>query len=315
MFRELRTRVSTENVGLARHPSGLTLVRIGDPLRSEFAAWRYGDQFGRRRKRYIWYTAAGATAVGAVLIGGLATGAISAVFLGQSGNLVNAWQNGRTRVKFRDADGQKHRLRLPELNRIRLLDDGGDLQLEMWDRKGRERMVYEGDEARRLAGIIMPAFNASGAKRGTVQDAVGRIEDAGHPEQFIRAAIDEALTPTDKARRTIAKGNQRRLRKGWEPLPEAGFLTSLASPSKLALEMALHEEQERRALEGELKSLEIAWQAAEELAAIEDELLLPVDADEQLAALKARAEHGDGSGGDPALVAFDPAQATRSRGK
>ena len=31
---------------------GLELVRIGEPLRPEIAAWRYGDQFGRRRRRH-----------------------------------------------------------------------------------------------------------------------------------------------------------------------------------------------------------------------------------------------------------------------
>lgn len=39
--------------------------------------------------------------------------------------------------------------------------------------------------------------------------------------------------------------------------------------------MALHEEQERRALDGELKWLEPAWRSAEEVAAIADDLLLP----------------------------------------
>ena len=55
VFRDTRTRVSTEHVGLARMAEGLELVRIGAPLRPEFAAWRYGDQFGRRRRRAILY--------------------------------------------------------------------------------------------------------------------------------------------------------------------------------------------------------------------------------------------------------------------
>ncbi len=53
LFRDTRIRVSTDNVGLARHREGLELVRIGKPMRPEFAAWRYGDQFGRRRKRAL----------------------------------------------------------------------------------------------------------------------------------------------------------------------------------------------------------------------------------------------------------------------
>ena len=39
--------------------------------------------------------------------------------------------------------------------------------------------------------------------------------------------------------------------------------------------MALHEEDERRALEGELWRLEQAWREAEEIAGIADNLLLP----------------------------------------
>jgi hypothetical protein len=43
----------------------------------------------------------------------------------------------------------------------------------------------------------------------------------------------------------------------------------------LALEMALHEDTERVALEGDLAALETAWREAEEIAAIADTLLIP----------------------------------------
>jgi hypothetical protein len=39
--------------------------------------------------------------------------------------------------------------------------------------------------------------------------------------------------------------------------------------------MSLHEEAERRALQGELMELERAWRDAEEIAGIADDLLLP----------------------------------------
>jgi len=42
---------------------------------------------------------------------------------------------------------------------------------------------------------------------------------------------------------------------------------------RLALEMAAHEESERRALEGELGELEEAWREADEIATIADALL------------------------------------------
>src|SRR5881275_1019227 len=49
-FRSTTLRVSTDNIGLARLGDGLELVRIGAPLRPEFAAWRYGMRFNRRRR-------------------------------------------------------------------------------------------------------------------------------------------------------------------------------------------------------------------------------------------------------------------------
>ncbi len=39
--------------------------------------------------------------------------------------------------------------------------------------------------------------------------------------------------------------------------------------------MALHEEEERRALDGDLAGLVAMWRAAEEIAAISDDLFVP----------------------------------------
>ena len=54
--------------------------------------------------------------------------------------------------------------------------------------------------------------------------------------------------------------------------------------------MALHEEQERRALEGELWLLERAWEEAEEIAEISDNLFLPEGTEDFLR------EHGERRG-------------------
>jgi hypothetical protein len=61
-------------------------------------------------------------------------------------------------------------------------------------------------------------------------------------------------------------------------LPEPrGQLNTLTPRYRLALEMALHEESERRAMEGELAELERAWRDAEAVAEIADSMLLPED--------------------------------------
>ena len=260
LFRDTRVRVSTENVGLAKHHEGLELVRIGAPMRPEFAAWRYGDQFGRRRKRQIMYGVGAAAIIGVVVVGGVVTGAISGAVLAQTGNFWNAWANGRTLVKHRRPSGELLKLKRMDLlgTRVRVAND--DLGFKVEVRKGKKKEWFRGDEARRIVGAILPKMNAMGGKPQTVQDAVDEIESAGHPTNFVA---------------DLAEGDHFRDKTG---LP--GFINKMPKPTKLALEMALHEEQERRALEGELWRLERAWEEAEEIAAISDNLLLPKGAEE-----------------------------------
>lgn len=60
------------------------------------------------------------------------------------------------------------------------------------------------------------------------------------------------------------------------PWKGGGSLARMDVDERLALEMALHEEQERRAMmEGELRLLERAWQGVEEIAVIAHDLLTP----------------------------------------
>jgi hypothetical protein len=60
----------------------------------------------------------------------------------------------------------------------------------------------------------------------------------------------------------------------------------LPTEVRLALEMAAHEESERRALGGELALLEAAWREAEEVAAIADDMFLPAETASQLERLR-----------------------------
>ena len=75
-------------------------------------------------------------------------------------------------------------------------------------------------------------------------------------------------------------------------LPDRG-LFGLNNIQRLALEMALHEEAERRAMEGELAALELAWKEAEEIAAISDNLFLPGSVVESLAKLRGAKPAGE----------------------
>lgn len=261
LFRDTRTRVSTENIGLARLAEGLELVRIGAPQRPEFAAWRYGDQFGRRRRKAMLYGAGAVAVFGTIVIGGAATGVLSGAMLGQSGNFINIFVNGRTRLKVRTDDGRVLKLKQPQLRSSRVIGDENNLMLQIGS--GRKAEVFQGPEAERMINLIVPKLNSSGGSKSDVQAAVRRIEDVGNAEAYFARAIRTAADQPARGRRS-----------------QPGQISSLPTASRLALEMALHEERERRALEGELKLLEVAWREAEEVASISDDLLLPAGARE-----------------------------------
>jgi hypothetical protein len=255
LFRQTRVRSQTSNIGLAKHAEGLEMVRVGEPLREEFAAWRYGDQFGRRRRRNILTTAGITVGVGIVAVGGLATGLFSTALLSQSGSIANLLVNGRTLVSLKDEDGTVVKLKRPDLQKVRFFPTEDEQGWGVRVTKGKREPAYTGQDARRVAGRLLSRINAAGGKRSVVQDAVGRIEEAGHPEAFLRE---------------ISAWK----RDGFAGDP-SGLVSKLAKPTRLALEMALHEESERRALEGELWRLEQAWKEAEEIAGIADGLLVP----------------------------------------
>jgi hypothetical protein len=286
-FRATRLRVSTDQIGLARITEGLELVRIGDPQRPEMAAWRYGDQFGRRRRRQYLIGGgvvllAGTVVVAGPMLGFLGAGAISPVW-----NITNSLlqvYRAKKLISVPAPDGIL-RTRLVDVERVRLAIDQGTLRLSVpvvssggapiraWRYgKARETRVLEGEAAVRAAGALLPLVNRSGGSSADVQRAVGIVEDAGTPERlFISAA------QTLAARSGSGFGDPRR-RTSLKRVPLA---------TRLALEMAAHEDTERRALEGELHLLEEAWQQAEEIAAIADDMFLPQSVDADLARLRA----------------------------
>ncbi len=284
-FRDTRLRVSTDNIGLARLPEGLELVRVGEPQRPEFAAWRYGDQFGRRRQRAIAYSAAGAAGLGLVVVGGAAAGlSIGGGWYGFIA-LYNNWKEERTVARLRDEDGNPIRVQGKHLLESRILPtDGGDgwalelAHVQGWGKgsskkKQMDRLVVEGDAAVRIAGQLMARVNRRGGKKDTVQAAVQQIEASGHPEAYLR----DAARVSDRLRHegAMALDEKRRRRKSRAKHTRKGSLQALPTEMKLAVEMATQEQAEREALEGELTVLEAAWQAAEEVASIADNLLVP----------------------------------------
>jgi len=292
LFSNTKLRVSTDEIGLARTRDGTTLIRIGQPQRPEMAAWRYGDQFGRRRRRYLWWGGAGVAAVAGLVIAGPVTGLVSgaAVNLVNVANLVRAVrtvarvktrrgvlnlnQRSLNTIALRPHPTSGFEIEMPYVYPLRqkllMLNAGGFVQ---------GAMTMHGDEALAAARVLLPHVNAGGGNPAMVGDALSILEE----EQSPAALFTRFAAVKDRGHRTFFR----------EGLAPTGFsaieyrLGGLPPAQRLALEMVLHEDDERRALEGELAELKERWREAEEVASISDNLLVPRSVDERAAELKA----------------------------
>jgi hypothetical protein len=281
LYRATRLRAATDQIGLARMRDGTELIRIGEPLRPEFAAWRYGDQFGRRRRRNMLLAGAGIGAVGALVAGGMAAG----VSIGGFGWLIfNATRSAvkgnpqSVAARIRTSDNQILKVRLGHLSET-IVDRGesSPISIDVKHEKGRFR--FEGAEATRVASTLMPKVNRFGGTRETIAEAVNALEERKGSEGYLAsiATIARVTTqPPEKAKKRWSMLHE---------MPENG-LFGLSRVQRLAFEMALHEEAERRALEGELAELERAWREAEEIAHIADNLLVPSAVGERIEQLR-----------------------------
>jgi hypothetical protein len=295
-FGGTRLRVSTDNIGLARLHEGLELVRVGRALRPEFAAWRYGDQFGRRRRRQIAVTGGALALVGGVVAGGAAAGIGIVSFGGLITQVVQRLVNGNPKqviARIHSAEGTVEVQRRDLAKTAILASERAPFALRI-DREKRGVALLDGADAVRAAGLLFPAANRFGAGRAEVRGAVSLIESAGDPSEYLAGvARGAAITRRKKDWRwDAAEATRQSTGVPFEMIdvvPQKGLL-ALRSVDRLAIEMALQEESERRAMEGELAELERAWRDAEEIAAISDNLLVSPSIAGALEALKRRAE-------------------------
>ena len=258
-FRGTRLRVSTEHIGLARLTSGVELVRIGRPERPEFAAWRYGSQLGQRRRTAMVKAGIGVGALGALVVGGVAAGVGIGGFgwvIGQLGERIVMGSPDRVVARIPVAEVGEVAVKRTHLGRLQLLaaDDDRTWRVALPHRK--ETVMLDGLPAIHALAKLLPQLNRFGGSRERVSEAVALIEREADPVRFFDVAAREAKS-REKAR-----------------------VSSLPETMRLALEMTAHEDTERRALEGELDLLEQAWQQAEEVAAIADNLLVPAFVDD-----------------------------------
>ena len=268
-YRATPIRVSTDNIGLATISPRLDLVRVGKPLRPEFAAWRYGTRMRRRRMQRVTTATTGALADGAAMAFGavaafaglaaMATGSrLIRVGLQQPLEQVEARLNfDRVLAHVRTPDGRLRPLRYSHVVRMEIVatHDRRPWSFRVAHQDGITEL--DGPNAGQVAGQLLSRLNQRGGTRGELRHATRLITDAGDPEQYIRAS--GILRYTRRRKNSIF----------WDD--SVGVL-GLTGTERLALEIAMHEDTERQAMQGELAALETAWRDAEEIAAIADTL-------------------------------------------
>ncbi|HYR06601.1 MAG TPA: hypothetical protein VEQ60_02455 [Longimicrobium sp.] len=293
LFRDTRIRAQRENVGLAKLPDGTRLVRIGAAPAGEMAVWRYGRELRRRRNQMWMATTAKAVEPlalwgGAMLVAPLLFPLVSLrTMLDPQFQQLAGFRQGH-RLAYRvsrehSPTGRAIHLRWRELALARTAVDGeGRLTVELLMEspdlpRGREPVVLIGPAAASVAARALVKINGDGARERDVRVVLDEIASMGGTEPFLRELA--ARRTTLKVPGIVDQHPFGRLLAFRTPPVRARHLRALrADPisnypiASLALEMALHEETERRALDGELAMLEAMWRDAEQIAAIADRL-------------------------------------------
>jgi hypothetical protein len=169
-------------------------------------------------------------------------------------------------------------VRAKHLSRIEFIETAGGGGWVLRVAHDRGIVDLSGQQAMQTAGQLLALMNAHGGSSTDVKDAADLITSAGDAAEFMRKTI---------------RLREERWRTGDTFLRDRYGALSLAGLERLALEMAVHEDAERLALQGELEALEAAWSQAEEIAAISDSLLVPDAVVQAIARFRAKLTGGN----------------------
>jgi hypothetical protein len=293
-YRDTKLRASTDNIGLAKLREGTELVRIGKPMLPEFAGWRYGAVFKKRYRRSLAISMLPTAAQALPSVSHLLPAAYPDIALGISVlsstavvslMIAGLLRKARSRLWIRDDADARLRVSINDAGFTRIVrhprDESWHLRVSYHATRpvgafsralGRTTQTdlhasytdVHGAAALRALTSLLPAANWGGAPAPAVQKAVAVVEQHGNAAERLREG--ESLP------RSLVR--------------ESNTLANLHAPTRLALEMMLHEADERRALDGELHELAERWREAEAIAAISDAMFMPDSVDERIDALQ-----------------------------
>lgn len=147
LYRGTPRKASTDNIGLAKLSERLQLVRAGKPTNPEFAAWRYGREFQRRRvKTWAVYGGSATLVLGLTALRWIDPTVHAAIpAAGTFPSLFNCWTMYRQllrpvgRVPYKDALVTLRRSDLGNIT-LELDDDAASWRLNVLHKQGRRRL-------------------------------------------------------------------------------------------------------------------------------------------------------------------------------
>ena len=254
LYRSTRLRVGTDEISLAHLPAGLELVRVGRPIRPELAAWRFAGRLPGKVGRFsAWLRRE-----------------LNRPVWGQSRVIHRIPDAPRALQLFRQQDVHRILWRPATASSTWCLDrqlvevepdlPAGGVSLHADIPIGQR---FAGAGGLRIGGLALTELNRTSASPAVVRAALQWLDDFGNPFDPGDHAPEERIA--------LAPGRGDLLS---TELRFPFLLTDLDPVTRLALEMASHEAEERHFLQGELWQLERTWREAEEVAAIADKLFV-----------------------------------------
>jgi len=270
LWERTTVRVSSESMALARTLGGMWIVRVGDKGGGdEFAFWRWGRDgkwLTKSRRPLHWgWLAGGVAGAGLTAMAPIAAPILGAVAL-KTYFALSTTEDFNTALVI-DGDGRADRIAKNELRNLGLTprddDLGWSIQMQrMMDANGRPvsnwndpnyetvgYVEYTGAAALQIARRALPIVNRRRFSDRRIVEALKEIEGAPSTAEFLPHVASQK--------------------------PRWVALKYYPESLRLGIEMALFQQREREAMEGQLERLEAEWEEAERLAAISDSLLPP----------------------------------------
>ena len=286
-------RAGDSGVGVARTAAGLELLKASGLSDADIANARYGRRLQRRQRvLQATFAALGLTAIGVGIRAAMSSG--SGIVGAYAGGLVGyglfrIWRAppiGWLRVVV--PSGRTLIIWPWQLKKVRLVMRSENAPPELVVPRLGEDLRLSGDEAVDVLACLLPQVNGPDCVDASIRRAVNDVTEA---EAAGRRQVK-------KARKKKAKGTDPAPQTGLRPWQHLAVLVArrpliTAFPEyRLALEMAVMEELERRELSRYARSLGEAWGDEEEIASIADDLLTPVELRERLAQLRSAIRAG-----------------------